>query len=227
MTSGISKDIKTVVKSLKANRFESVEFVEKPEAALKTVLDMIPPEAKVGVGGSMTLRQIGLIEGLEKRGNIVNRRLDNDIFLTSSNAITLDGKLVNIDMVGNRVAGMIYGLKKVIVVAGINKLVRNVDEALDRIKNVISPYHAMTMGVKTPCAVEGRCTDCKSPQRICNVTTIIEKRPARTDFTIVLVGEDLGLGWDPTWPEERREKIAAAYRGEMQKLRASYQQTRP
>jgi len=233
MTKGSDQDTKTVVKSLKANRFDTVEFVEDAKTAAKTVLDMIPLKAKVGMGGSMTTRQIGLRDELIKRGNLQIfrpwevpiedfRRLQSDIFLTSSNAVTLDGKLVNIDGTGNRVAHMIFGPQKVIVVIGQNKIVSNVDEAIKRVKYVIAPYHGMTIGIPAPCAVDGRCTDCKSPGRICNITTIIEKRPSMTEFAIVLVGQDLGLGWDPDWPAERKERIASAYRAEWEKERATF-----
>ncbi len=232
MTRGNEQDIKTVVKSLKGNRFDRVEFVADAKAAAKTVLDMIPPQAKVGTGGSMTIRQTGLRDELTKRGNLQIfrpglpiedfRRLQSDIFLTSSNAVTLDGKLVNIDATGNRVAHMVFGPQKVILVIGQNKIVRNAEEAIKRVKYVIAPYHGMTMKIQAPCAVDGRCTDCKSPGRICNITTIIEKRPRMTEFAIVLVGQDLGLGWDPDWPAERRERIAAAYRAEWEKELATF-----
>ena len=238
MTSGSNDEIKTVMESLKANRFDNVEFVENADAAAKKVLDLIPLEAKVGTGGSMTIRQLGLRDELTKRGNLQifrpgqvsleeMRRLQSDIFLTSSNAVTLDGKLVNIDATGNRVSQMIYGPQKVILVIGQNKIAPNVDEAINRIKYVIAPYHGMTMEIQAPCAVDGKCSDCKSPGRICNITTIIEKKPRMTEFAIILVGEDLGLGWDPDWPEERKEKIASAYRGAWEKERASFPPRRP
>ena len=235
MVVAINKDVESVVKSLKANRFEPVEFVEETDTAAKLVLDMIPLEATVGVAGSTSVRQIGLVAQLKRRGTTVidivepselphdelmRRSLRSDILLTSSNAVTLDGKLVNIDGRGNRVAGMIFGPKKVILVIGINKIVHDVDEAIDRIKNTIAPYHAMSLGRKPPCVVNGHCTDCKSPDRICNVTTIIEKKPSSTDMAIVLVGEDLGLGWKPSWPEERKERIKSVY----QETRKGYSQ---
>lgn len=224
MTEGIDKEVKAVVESLKGNRFNPVEFVEKTDEAAKKVLDMIPSGVKVGMGGSMSLGQLNITEELVKRGSL--DRSQYDIFLTSSNAITLDGKLVNIDMRGNRVADMIFGPKNVIVVAGMNKIVPDVHAACDRIKNVIAPYHAKTMGVKTPCAIEGKCSDCNSPDRICNITTILEKKPLSTEIAIILVGEDIGLGWDPEWPEERRERIASAYKDEMKKLMARFRSTR-
>ena len=186
----------------------------------------------------MTIRQLGLRDELVKRGNIEvfkpgersfedMRRIQNDIFLTSSNAVTLDGKLVNIDAMGNRVAQMMFGLPKVILVIGKNKIVTDVDTAIHRVKYVIAPYHGMTMGIEAPCAVDGKCSDCKSPGRICNITTILEKKPRMTEFVIILVGEDVGLGWDPDWPEERKEKITSAYRAAWEKELASFPRRRP
>ncbi len=238
MTAEGNQDIKKVAAALKANRFDIVEFVEDANTAAKKVLDIIPPDAKVGTGGSMTIRQLGLRDQLLKRGNIQAfrpgqvppedfRRLPSDIFLTSSNAVTLDGKIVNIDATGNRVANMIFGPPKVILVIGQNKIVSNVDEAIKRIKYVIAPYHGMTMGIQAPCAKSGKCSDCKAPGRICNITTIIEKKPRMTEIAIILVGQDLGLGWDPAWPEEHKEKIALAYRSAWEQERASFRPPRP
>lgn len=221
-----SKEIETVLKSLKQNSFNPVEFIDRAGAATKFLLDLIPLNATVGVAGSTTIRQLDLLTQLRTRGTrvidtgkqsrlsvdeLARRSLRSDILLASSNAITLDGKLVNTDAIGNKTAGMIFGPKKVILVVGVNKIVRNVDEAIDRIRKIIAPYHSKTKGRKTPCATDGRCTDCNSLERICRVTTIIEKKPLFTDIGIVLVGEDLGLGWDPSWPKERRDKIAFAY----------------
>ncbi|MBN1366790.1 MAG: lactate utilization protein [Dehalococcoidales bacterium] len=234
MTVKINQDINTVVKSLKANHFDIVEFVKDADSVVKAVLDIIPFEAKVDIGGSMTLRQIGLRDMLTGRGIKVigvpgyetnNSGEQGDILLSSSNAVTLDGKLVNVDGVGNRVAKMVFGPKKVILIIGQNKIVSNVDEATDRIKNVIAPYHGMnlgrTVGLKIPCAADGRCHDCKSPQRICNITTIIHRKPVMTEYVIFIVGQDLGLGWDPHWPEVRKKRISSAYLAAWQKEMAS------
>lgn len=187
----------------------------------------------VGIGDSATLRQIKAIEALERRrvaifdpfkkefttdknkvemhNEMARRSLFADVFITSSNAITLDGKIVNVDHIGNRVAAMIYGPKSVIIVAGRNKLVEDVDEALHRIKNVIAPYHCKTKKIPTPCAKTLKCNDCKSPRRICNVVTILERRPKRTRTTVILVDEDLGLSWNEAWPKDRIEKIKSNY----------------
>ncbi len=221
--------LEQTIRALKRNRFD-VRFAESAETAKRMVLDIIPKEAVVGIGDSTTVRQIGVLPELENRGTrVINpfkkeihqnyellkrttrKTFGSDVFLTGSNAVTLDGKLVNIDMAGNRVAGMIFGAEKVVLLIGRNKIARDVDEALDRIKHLISPYHAAGKGRKTPCAVSGECTDCDAPERICNVTTIIEKKPFWTDLTIVLVDEDLGLAWDPSWPEERISRIKANY----------------
>lgn len=219
MTGTVEYDPHKLIKVLRSNRFDPVEYIEKLEDAAKMVLDMIPPEAKVGMGGSTSLMQLGVIDELIKRGHMTRSR--PDIFLTSSNAITMDGKLVNTDMTGNRVSSMIFGPKQVIVVAGMNKVVPDVPAALDRIKNVIAPTIARNSGLKTPCVVEGKCTDCKSPWRICTVTTIIEAKPRVTQISIILVGEDMGLGWDPDWDEARNEKISSVFKEEWAKLRAA------
>jgi hypothetical protein len=235
MKASMNKEIHKVVKSLKANNFKPVEYVEKAEDTIEMILDMIPEDASLEMAGSISVNQLGLMNRLIERGNkgpdfselgkvsmadMVRTR--KDVLLASTNAVTLDGKLVNTDMMGNRVSAMILGPKKVILLIGRNKIVRDLDEALHRVKHVIAPYHAKTMGMKTPCSKTGKCEDCSSPQRICNVTTIISKKPPGVEFAIILVGEDLGLGWDPNWPKKRIEKIASAYRSEMEKMNALF-----
>jgi len=226
-------DIETVVKSLKANNFK-VEYVERAKDAVPIILNAIPADASLEMAGSVSVGQLGLLDRLRERGNkglqfpkpeefsLDNMRKDRrDVLLASTNAVTLDGKLVNTDGMGNRVATMFFGTKQVVLLVGANKIVRDLDEALVRVQKVISPYHGKYLGLNTPCASTGKCSDCDSPQRICNITTIITKKPPTVDFLIVLVGEDLGLGWDPDWPEERIEKIQSAYRIEIEKFRAS------
>lgn len=221
------ENIETVVKALKANNF-AVQYVEKATDTIPVILDMIPADASLEMAGSMSVVQLGLQDMLRKRGNTGLEFPKpgevpscKDVLLVSTNAVTLDGKLVNIDGMGNRVASMVHGVKKVILLIGRNKIVRNVDEALERVKKVLAPYHAKNLGMKTPCAFTGECSDCDSPMRICNVTTIISKKPPMMDFTILMVGEDLGLGWDPDWPQERIDKIQSTYRDEIQKFMAS------
>jgi hypothetical protein len=227
--------IQNVVKALKRNNFNPVVFVEKAKDAVPIVLGMIPPDASIEMAGSTSVSQLGIPDLLRKRGNKgldppkpedfspeARRSQRRDVLLVSSNALTLDGQLVNTDGMGNRVTGMVYGVKQVVLLIGANKIVRDIPEALDRIQNTIAPYHAKYIGLNTPCAETEACTDCDSPQRICNITTILWKKPPSLDFAVVLVGEDLGLGWDPEWPEERKSRIFAAYQAEMEKFRASF-----
>ncbi len=229
-----NKHIETVINALKLNNFNPVIYVEKAKDAVPVILDMIPPEARIEMAGSISVSQLGIMDLLRKRGNKgldfsrpgdpafeEARRTRKDILLVSSNAVTLDGKLVNTDGFGNRVASMVFGVKKVILLIGANKIVRDVEEALDRVQHTIAPYHAKYIGLNNPCALTEACSDCDSPQRICNITTIITKKPPSLEFAIVLTGEDLGLGWDPEWPEARIEKIKSAYRIEMEKFRAA------
>lgn len=204
------KIVQATLKNLERNGFTTFNIPSKEEA-LNKVLGMIPRDAKVGVGGSFTLREIGLVRALVERGNPVadhwnqgltgeklkevkRSQLTADVFISSSNAITMDGKLINADGAGNRVASIIFGPRKVIIVAGVNKIVKDVDEGLKRIRNVVAPMNANRLGRKTPCGLTGICVEeqCESPERICNIITIVERRPSETDTIIVLIGEKLG-----------------------------------
>lgn len=200
--------IKTVAK-LQKNGFEAL-FFDKREAAVQEILSRITPDARVGFGGSVTVRELGLVDTLRDRGNTVydhwqkslspeelqevrRSHLTCDTFITSSNAITMDGKLVNIDHSGNRVAAMIFGPGSIIVVAGVNKIVKNVEAGLERIKNYTSPLNTHRRNDPTPCAKLTLCADCAMPHRLCRVTTIIEARPAASkNFTVMIIGENLG-----------------------------------
>lgn len=233
MVKQLSEDIATTVRALEANGFRVV-LADSSEAALTAALNLIPHDALVGIGDSASVKQIGLARALEDRGTKVidptgNRELTQskskqaifrqevkkifacDTFVTSCNAVTCDGKLVSTDRVGSRVAAMIFGPEKVLLVVSRNKIVRDVEEALRRIKDIIAPAHAKQKLKKTPCVKTGKCTECDAPDRICNVTVIVEKKPLYTDITVVLVNEDLGLGWDPLWSQERINRIRARY----------------
>lgn len=197
------------VKALQKNKFEAV-YCEGRGEALDYILENIPEEAEIGVGGSSTLSEIGLLSTLREKGYVLYdhnfpglpleektrmryKQLTSDIFLTSANAITLKGELVNRDGIGNRVASMIFGPKKVIVVAGINKVVKSVEEAEQRIRIVAAPINTKRHELPNPCLKTGQCADCDSPNRICNITTIIHKCPPLTKIHVVLIGEDLGF----------------------------------
>lgn len=198
----------SAVDSLGRHEFDA-RFFPSREDTVQAVLDVIPPDAAVGCGGSWTLRQIGLLEALRGRGNKVyaheagmpfeeamqyrRESLASPFYLSSSNAITMHGELVNVDGMGNRVAGLSFGPPTVIVVAGYNKLVPDIEAALQRIREVAAPANAARYNLETPCVKKGQCQDCSKPARICRITTIISRRPMITDFKVFIIGESLGF----------------------------------
>ncbi|MFQ6086759.1 MAG: lactate utilization protein [Candidatus Bathyarchaeia archaeon] len=199
--------VQRTLAALKRNGFQTF-FVSTRADALDKVLSLISSNADVGIGGSVTIREIKLIEALTARGNavfqhwlqpeenvptVMRRQLNSDVFVASSNAVTEDGKLINIDKAGNRVAATIFGPRKVILVIGINKIVKDVEEGIRRARNVAAPMNARRRRDKIPCATTGVCTDCEAPDRMCRVIAIIEKKPSRTDLTVILVGEKPGF----------------------------------
>jgi len=119
--------------------------------------------------------------------------MNSDVYLTGTNALTIDGKLVNEDATGNRVASMIFGPRQVIVIAGINKIVKDVDSALERIEMHAAPMNSRRLKYPNPCAETGFCSDCSGERRICNIVTIMRKKPAQTEVTVIVVGEEMGL----------------------------------
>lgn len=198
----------TAVEALRKREFDA-RFFPTREEAVRAVLETIPPDAAVGCGGSWTVRQIGLLEALRARGNAVfaheadmdfaeamrvrKEALSCPVYLSSSNAVTMRGELVNTDGMGNRVAGLSFGPGTVIVVAGYNKLVPDLDAAFERIREVAAPVNAIRYGGDLPCVKKGRCYECTRPASICRITTIIRQRPMITDFKVFLVGEPLGF----------------------------------
>lgn len=201
--------VQEVLQSLVKNRFEAL-YVSSREEAREKILAMIPTGASVGYGGSLTLDELGIKDVLKKgnyqfidRGRsetsaeelfkLRRESLLSDVFLCSTNALTKDGKLVNIDGIGNRLAALTFGPKKVIVVAGLNKVVDDVEEGLKRIRNSVAPLHARRRGWKVPCANTGYCMDCRSADRICGTIAITEFQREKGRLTVMLVGESLGL----------------------------------
>ncbi len=201
--------VERATRALEKNNFR-VRFVPKAADAAQAIIAMIPEDATVGVGGSMTLTEIGFFqEAAKHRFTLLNPSLQHmtmeefiemrrrilvaDVFVASSNAVTEDGKLYNVDGTGNRVAAMTFGPRKVILACGVNKIVRDADEAERRVREWAAPMNARRLGLETPCAKTGVCGDCSSPQRICNVRSLLVKRPLRTDFTVLFIGERLGF----------------------------------
>ena len=197
------------IKRLNKNGFQA-SFAKTAAEARDMVLELIPPGVAVGIGGSVTIRQLDLIRLLRQQGHevldhwqegltpeqakdIKRRHGSSPVFLTSTNAITRDGKLVNTDNTGNRVAAMIFGPAHVIIVAGKNKLVDGLDQALARIKTTVAPENAKRRQDKTPCAKTGECQDCDSPGRLCRATVILEKKTTGVGrFSVIIVDEPLG-----------------------------------
>jgi L-lactate utilization protein LutB len=203
-------DVKT---ALEANNFGAF-VAESVEDAKRIVLEEIIPtiDAKsVSWGGSMTYLATGIYQeilkngelkvidtfdkSLSREGSIERRReaLMADLFITGTNAVTETGILVNLDMIGNRVAAITFGPKDVIILVGRNKIVPDVDDAIDRVKNYAAPANAMRLDMKTPCVKTAACEECKSPGRICNSWTITEKAFPKGRIRVVLINEDLGL----------------------------------
>lgn len=199
-------DINTTINNLKKNGFK-VEYFNTLEEVKNKILEDISLTDDVGIGGSMTVYQMKLHEELIQRGNKVywhwlvdpdkrnevRRKAQNtEIYISSSNAITEDGKLVNIDGIGNRVASMFYGHKRVYVIAGVNKIAKNIDEGIKRIKRESCPKNAQRLGLNTPCRYTGECNDCRTEDRMCNITVILEHKPMQTDIYVYLVNDQLG-----------------------------------
>ncbi|MBS1114152.1 MAG: hypothetical protein H6Q92_1915 [Nitrospirae bacterium] len=202
-----------IKKSLEANNFD-VFIAQNAAAAKKIVIkEIIPPTGAKSIswGGSMTFIATGLYEALknDKKMHVIDtfdktitreegweRRRQSllvDLFITGTNAVTESGMLVNLDMIGNRVGGITFGPKDVIVLVGRNKIVADLEDAMMRIKNFAAPANAMRLGMKTPCAKTSYCEECKSKDRICNNWTITEKSFPKGRIKVVLINENLGL----------------------------------
>ena len=185
--------LKKTVAALERRGFEAVAVATRQEA-LELVLEEAGRAASVGWGGSETLKELGAREAVAALGReIRDHQLEMDLFLLSANALTADGRIVNIDGRGNRVAASIAGPARVVYVIGRNKIVEGgIDEAVARIKRCACPPNCRRLGKKTPCAATGVCGDCDSPDRICKVTAVFDRRPTGVSAKVILVDEDLG-----------------------------------
>lgn len=198
----------TLVKNLHSRHFDAWFCADRGEA-LKKALELIPANATVGWGGALSAQQIGLIDAVkegpycaydrntcetpEERVAMMKKCLTADVFLTGANAISLDGQMVNIDGNGNRVAAIVYGPDTVLVIAGMNKVMDTLEDAMHRARTIAAPMNQQRFTNATPCQVTGACADCKCPDSICNQILITRNcRPAgRIKF--IIVGEDLGF----------------------------------
>ena len=191
----------TVKKNLEARGFSVSTFSTAAEAT--AYLDSAIDGTTVGIGGSMTVQQMGLHEKLAAHNEVHWHWTDGpearakaahaDVYITSANGLTENGEVINIDGAGNRVASTLYGHKRVYFIIGRNKLAPTYDEALWRARNIAAPKNAQRLGKKTPCAVKGdRCYDCKSPDRICRGLVVLWEAMMGMEMEVVLVDEDLG-----------------------------------
>ena len=199
--------------ALEENSFE-VFLADNTVRAKEIVQEEIIPNTRaksISWGGSMTFRATGLYEAIkdnpdfevldvfdkditpEKMLELRRRSLMVDLFITGSNAITKSGMLVNLDMYGNRVAGITFGPKYVVILAGRNKIVHDLEDAFLRVKNYVAPVNAMRLDKKVPCVKTSFCDECKSSDRICNTWTITEKSFPKGRVKVVLINQDLGL----------------------------------
>lgn len=194
-----------VIKGLESRNMTGYYAADK-EAALQQALCLIPEGSTVTMGGGMSVHEIGLVKALnEGNYNFIDRdamtdkraamlaAYDADFYLMSANAMTEDGILVNIDGNANRVSALAQGPRKVIVIAGMNKVCDDVEGAMKRARNVAAPINAQRFGLNTPCARTGSCMNCKSPDTICCqfLITRYSKHPGR--IHVILVNDDLGF----------------------------------
>ena len=205
--------LENVKETLESNNFE-VFIADNSSEITSIVEDNIISSNDIksmSWGGSMTFVKSGLYEVLKNKENCdildtYDKSLSNDektemrrqalltdLFVTGTNAVTEDGFLVNLDMIGNRIGGLTFGPKNVLVLVGRNKIVADVESAVSRIKEYVAPANAMRLDMKTPCAETGTCHDCKSPARICNTWTITEKSFPKGRVKVILINADLGF----------------------------------
>ena len=197
----------SIIKNLKKRNMQGF-YCKTKEDALKKVLELIPEQSSIGYGGSVTLEQTGILNAL-KNGNykVIEREKYNtpelqrelsgkiamsDFFLMSTNAMSMDGELVNIDGRGNRVCYLIYGPQNVIVVAGWNKIETDLEGAIKRARNVAAPPNCIRLNKNTPCIKNGHCNDCFSPDCICSQFVVTRRSSVPDRIKVILVGENLG-----------------------------------
>ncbi|HPG32843.1 MAG: lactate utilization protein [Lentimicrobium sp.] len=200
---------KRTVESLNRNQFDA-KFFDHLADATTHICNQIKPGMKIAFGGSMTIRSMEIREKARALGAILidhgnpelndeekletmRQELTSDIFICSSNAITTEGTLINVDGYGNRVAAMIFGPRKVIVVAGINKVVKDEAAAFERIEQLAAPMNMKRLERETPCTHDGICHNCQSTARGCRAYTIIRKRPVHTPTEVLIIDEPLGM----------------------------------
>lgn len=200
--------IERTIKALEKNNMKGY-LVQNKEQLLEKIQEIVQEGSLVSCGGSMTLFETGVIDFLrsgkykfldryeanltpEDIKEIYRKTFSADAYFTSTNAITENGELYNVDGNGNRIAAMLYGPDKVIVVTGVNKIVKNVEEAINRNKEICAPANAKRIGTNTPCKTTGHCMDCYSPERICCEYTLIKRQRSANRMHVIFINENFG-----------------------------------
>ena len=205
--SAYGKQAETIIKNLEKRNMEGFYFDTSVECT-RAILDSIPKKSVISWGGSESIKEVGLMDGIENGDyKLIDRSVVKtleesralyaqavlaDYYLMSSNAITLNGELINIDGNGNRVACLIQGPSHVILVVGMNKVVTDVESGIARVRNMASPPNAIRLGRNLPCATTGTCHDCLSPECFCNQIVVTRRSGHAGRIRVYLVGESLG-----------------------------------
>lgn len=191
------------------NRNIDVEYFDALEDVKLYILNKVPLDCKVGIGHSATLQKMNITNLLIQRGNIVydkeltinkyesntikRKSLLSDWYISGSNAVTVDGRIINVDHSGNRVAAITFGPNKVIIVVGVNKVVDTVKEGIKRVKNIACPLNAKQAGYNPPCVELNKCIDCSSKERVCNYISIVEGQTDHNRIKLLIVNEECGF----------------------------------
>ncbi|MBQ3192091.1 MAG: lactate utilization protein [Oscillospiraceae bacterium] len=202
------KRAQVLVKNLKSRHFDAY-YCETCDQALEKALSLIPEGASVGWGGAMSAEQIGLLDAVRsgnytaidrdtaqspaQRVKLMKQALLADVFIAGANALSMDGQMVSIDGNGNRVAAIVYGPDSVIIIAGINKAVDTLEDAVRRARTVAAPANKQRFNLQTPCEITGVCANCKSENSICNQILITRNSKPAGRIKVIVVGQELGL----------------------------------
>ena len=204
----VEKKVERTIENLKKNNMEGF-YVENESELIEKIKQLISENSTISVGGSMTLSETGVIDLLRSgKYNFLDRYESNltpqdskkifretffaDTYISSTNALTEQGELFNVDGTGNRVASMIFGPEQVIIIAGVNKIVKDLKEAEERLKRIASPTNAKRLNKNTPCVKLGYCMDCNSEDRICCDYVVMKKQRIKGRIKVIIVGKELG-----------------------------------
>lgn len=204
----MEQKVKRTMENLEKNNMEAY-YVEDEKALIQKISEFVKDEDTVAVGGSMTLFETGIIDYIRsgkfnfldryKQGltaedikDIFRKTFLSDVYFVSSNAVTEKGELYNVDGTGNRVSAMLFGPDKVIVIVGVNKIVKDVQEAITRVKDYAAPANTKRLNRDTPCTKAGYCVECKSSEKICNDYVLMRRQAQKGRVKVIIVGKELG-----------------------------------